>query len=419
MLRRSDRVHLQVESGLSAGITRLFSLAAGMAVANIYYNQSLLADIARTFSATTSATSLLVTLTLAGYAIGLFLLVPLADRINTRRLLVTMLLGVAVLNVGSALAPTLSMLVAFSFLSATLSVGAPILVAFASMLSLPEGRGKVTGRMMSGVLVGVLLARTVGASVTTITGSWRWMYVFAAGGALVLAVALHQRVPDVEHLSGQPERSYLGLLRSTGRNLLDRPVLQVKCILGFVVFAGFSALWSSLTWRLSASPYHFGVNAIGLVGLLGVAGALSARFVGPQVDAGRSRAVFVVLILTTALSWTLLSINNGTTLVTVLVGIVLLDLSAQGMQVCNLAGIYQAGTAERGRTTTAYACTYFLGGATGAQAAQFAYITGGWTAVCLVGLVLSAILGAIWLVEPRLTTQESTAIGAASDNVGP
>ncbi|MFC7614963.1 MFS transporter [Actinokineospora soli] len=279
-------IRMRAEAGVSSGVVGLFAVAAGLAVANIYYAQPLLTAIAAEFGVGSGSASLLVTVTTAGYALGLVLVVPLADIVNRRRLVVALLSVVAVMQAASAVAPDLPTLTAVSGVLAVSAVVAPILVAFAATLARPDQRGQVTGTVMSGVLVGVLVARTGGGLVAGWAGTWRAVHAVAAVLMVVLAVVLHRALPDVEAGS---RLGYRALLRSVVAIVREEPVLRLRCLYGFLCFAGFSALWASVAFVLAGPPHGFDEPLIGVFGLLGVVGAVAARVAGRFVDRGGRR----------------------------------------------------------------------------------------------------------------------------------
>ncbi|RLK55084.1 putative MFS family arabinose efflux permease [Actinokineospora cianjurensis] len=383
---------------MSAGMVRLFAVAAGLAVANIYYAQPLLTAIAAEFGVGSGTASALVTVTTAGYAVGLGLVVPLADILDRRRLVAAMLAAVALIQAAAAVAPSMGLLTAVSAVLAPCAVVAPIMVAFAATLAEPARRGQVTGSVMSGVLVGVLLARTGGGLVADLAGSWRAVYAVAAVLMAVLAAVLWRVLPDVRVAD---RLGYGALLRSVVTIVREEPVLRLRCAYGFLSFAGFSAFWATTAFLLAGEPYHFGPGVIGAFGLLGAVGAVAARVTGRFVDRGRGDVVTGALLGAVLLSWGLMALGGGRWIVPLVLGVVALDLGVQGVQVANLTAVYQLRPEARSRITMAYTGTYFLGGAVGAGASGAAYAAAGWLAVCGVGGLLATAALVLWAVRGR------------------
>jgi predicted MFS family arabinose efflux permease len=394
-------------AGLSRAMVALFAVAAGFAVANIYYCQPLLTAIAATFDVSSDTASMIVTAGTVGYAAGLALLMPLGDIVNRRRLVVTLLLVVAVMQTVSAAAFSISMLIAAGAVMSLTAVVAPMLVAFAATLSTPEDRGRVTGSVMSGVLMGVLLARTGGGLIAQI-GGWRTVYAVAAVLMLALALVLSRRLPKIEPNVAMP---YPKLLRSIFTILREEPVLRLRCLYGFVSFAGFNALWTSIAFLLGGPHYNYGAGAIGLFGLAGVVGAYAAKVTGPMVDRGKDHAVTGILFVVILAGWGLMGLADGAWLPALLLGVVLVDLGVQGMQVVNLAVNFRLRPEARNRITTAYMTAYFSGAVAGSAASAAAFAAGGWTTVVIVGAGFAAFALLVWVAE-TLLRKRRTVTGA-------
>lgn len=382
-----------VATGMSPGLTALFTVAAALAVANIYYAQPLLPAIARDFGVGSGAASSLVTVTTAGYAVGLVLVVPLADIRDRRQLIVTLLAVVSVMQGLAAVAPRFGLLVVLSAVLSVSAVVAPIMVAFAATLARPDQRGRVTGTVMSGVLIGVLLARTGGGLVGDLAGSWRAVHVVAAVLMVLLTAVMHWTLPDVPI---SERLGYAALLRSVVGIVRAEPLLRLRCGYGFLCFAGFNVFWASSAFLLGSSPYHFTESLIGAFGLLGVAGAVAARTTGRFVDRGREHLTTGVLLVVLLASWGAMALGGGHWLAALVVGAFALDLAVQGVHVANLSTIYQLRPEARSRVTMAYTSTYFIGGAGGSAASGAAYALGGWAGVCLVGGGAAAVALGIW-----------------------
>ena len=386
-------------AGLSPRMVMLFAVACGMAVANIYYIHPLLTGIAGTFNVSSGTTSVVVTVQQVAYVAGLALLVPLGDVRDRRRLAVTLLTLAALAEVVMAAAPTVQVLAAATALLALCTVVAPILVPFAATLAAPEERGRVSGKVISGLLMGVLLARTGGGLVAQWGGGWRTVFAVAAAMMLLLALTLRRALP---HLPPAAQLTYPALLRSVGSILREEPALQLRCAYGILSFAGFNALWTSIAFLLAGPPYSYSEGVIGLFGLAGVAGAYAARVAGPLADRGKDYPATGALFAAILLGWVLMAVNGGHWLAPLLLGVLVLDFGVQGLQVTNLSVIYRRRPEARSRMTTAYMTIYFLGGALGSAVSGAAYQARGWVAVCLAGMGFAALALAMWAAEGAL-----------------
>lgn len=372
----------------------LLALACGVSVATNYYAQALLAQIADDLRVSGAMTASLVTLAQVGVAIGIVLLVPLGDLMDRRRL-VPVLLGLASLALtAEAAAPNFPLLAAGALLASVFAATGQVIVPLAATLAPGHSRGKVIGQVMSGLLLGILLARTVAGLLASV-GGWRLVYLVAAVLVASLAVVLRRALPPTRPSStlryGRLLVSVLSLVRS-------HPTLRIRALYGLLTFAAFGAFWTCLALLLAGPPYHYGEAAIGLLSLFGAGGALAARSAGRMVDRGWLHPETGGFLLVGLAGWAI-AVAGGRQLLAVIVGMVLIDLAVQGTHIANQTAIYRLDPAARGRVTTAYMSAYFLGGGLGSAFAALAYQHAGWPGVCLVGggsLLLGLL---VWLVE--------------------
>ena len=391
-------------AGISRRLTLIMAAACGLVVANLYYAQPLLHTISQSLHVSTAEVGLLVTATQIGYAAGLLLLVPLGDLYERRRLLAAMLAVTTLGLIGAALAPSLAALaIALACVGLT-SVVAQILVPFAATLAAEHERGRVVGTVMSGLLVGILLARTASGLLAAAAG-WRAVYLIAAGLMLVLAAVLWRELPRVR----QPvDLRYRALLASVVADRARGPLVLRRGLLGALGFAGFSVFWTSAAFELAGPPYNYGEGVIGLFGLLGVAGALMASYAGRLADAGHTQASRGAMLALMAGSFGLLA-WGGHHLAPFVIGVVALDLAVQGSHILNQSDIYGLRPQSRSRITTIYMTCYFAGGAAGSALASAVYATGGWSAVCALGGGLGLVGFAVWLAEIRWPVRQPEA----------
>lgn len=372
---------------------------AGASVANLYYAQPLLQEIARTFHAGAGAAGLVVTATQVGYAAGLLFLVPLGDLVERRRLVATVLVGTAGTLAAAAAAPTLPLFAAALLLVGIASVVAQVLVPFAADLA-PDGeRGRVVGTVMTGLLLGILLARTA-AGLVAQAGGFRAIYALSAVLMVVMAALLRRALPEHKPAAAAARLGYPQLLRSISCLLRDLPVLRRRAAYGALLFASFSVFWTALAFLLSGPPYGYNQSTIGLFGLVGAAGALAASLAGRAGDRGLTRPATGFSIALTLASFALLA-AGGRSLVALLAGILALDFGVQGAQVLNQGEIYRLRPDARSRITTAYMTCYFAGGALGSVGAGAAFQRWGWAGICAMGACFSALALTIWLTELR------------------
>ena len=356
------------------------AIASGATVANLYYNQPLLPEVARSFSASLHAVGLVPTVTQIGYGLGMLLVVPLGDARERRRLVVTCIGAAAVALVAIALSPTLPSLLAASLLMGIATCVPQILVPLAAGLAPPGQRGRAVGTVMSGLLFGILLSRTLSGFVGEAVG-WRAMYFVAAALMVALAVALHIELPRSE--AHAPIR-YGMLLRSLGELLRSEPALRLHAGLGALSFAAFSAFWATLALHLNALPGHYGPRTAGSYGVVGLVGALAAPLVGKSAEARGDRRINAIAIGNILAGFVVLWLF-GNSLLGLGAGCILLDFGAQANHISNQTRIFALREGARSRLNTVYMVTYFAGGALGAYAGAIAFASFGWSGVCAVG----------------------------------
>ncbi|PBJ83952.1 MFS transporter [Lysobacteraceae bacterium NML93-0399] len=372
------------------------SVAAGIAVANIYYNQPMLGLIGADLRDARVA-AWIPMLTQLGYAAGLIALLPLGDMLERRRLIVMQFVALAAALALVALAPGLWMLAAGAVLVGALATVAQQIVPYAAQLATPERRGAAVGTVMGGLLAGILLSRTLAGMVSDAAG-WRamfWMAVpLALGAAVWMARVLPVHVPSERPRYGVLLRSLAHLWRAT-------PMLRHAAITQALLFASFSAFWTTLALHLAASPLQLGASAAGAFGIVGAAGVAVAPLAGRIADRHGPGRVVVSGTLATALAWLPMAFAPG--LVGLAIGVVILDLGVQAALVSNQHVVYGLDPAARSRLNTVFMSAMFLGGAAGSALAARAWAAHGWAGVSVVGAtlpLLAVVLQAWWRLRP-------------------
>ena len=397
--------------GISRRLVILLAVASGAAVANVYYPQPLLHTLAGAFKVSNGLAGLLITVTQIGFVVGLALLVPLGDLLERRRLITTTLCVTAVAQALATAAPSFAVFAAAAGLASVTAVVAQVIVPMSSSLAAEHERGRVVGSVMSGLLIGILLARTASGVIAGLLG-WRAVFAFAAAAMLVLAAVLRRALPRIPPTAELPYRQLLGSVLALVR---DEPVLRQRMALGAAGFGCFSVLWTSLAFLLSGAPYHYGHIVIGLFGLAGVAGASVAPVAGRLADRGHGRLATNAGLAVLLASWGVLTLGKGS-VIALLIGIVLLDLGVQGLHITNQSTIYALRPEARSRLTTAYMVANFLGGALLSALTSALYSSDGWAGVCTLGVITASLGIAVWLVATlRHRTDVRAQRGAALD----
>jgi predicted MFS family arabinose efflux permease len=383
------------EKPLTRNAVLVMAAACGFGVANIYYNQPMLAEMAADLKDPAVA-GIVPTVTQVGYALGLLLLAPLGDRFDRKKLILTELVGLVAALAVAAVAPNLAVLAAASLAVGVLTTLVQQIVPMAAHLAAPEKRGSVVGTVMSGLLIGILGGRVLSGAVAQHLG-WRAMFLIAAGLMVVLFLVLVRLLPRTAPTS---TLSYPALMRSLWHLFRGEPVLREASIVGALLFASFSAFWATLTLYLASPAYHLGPQVAGLFGLVGIAGALAAPLAGRLADRGGPRRTVGVAIVTTFLAFVVFALA-GKWLAGLVVGVLLLDLGVQGAQVSNQSRIYALQPESRSRINTVYMVLYFVGGSAGSALGALAWSYGGWLAVSGLGLALALVAVAVHLLSPR------------------
>jgi predicted MFS family arabinose efflux permease len=370
------------------------AVATGVTAANLYYAQPLLHTIGDRFGASESGTGLIVTGSQVGYAIGLALLVPAGDLFDRRRLVPWLLAGAAVLLGVAAAAPSLAVLIIAATLIGVLVVVTQILVPLAAELAGDGERGRAVGTVMTGLLLGILLARTVSGLIGAVAG-WRGVYVVGAVLTAILAVVLRFELPEERP---RPHLAYRDMLRSALHLARSEPELRRSAALGSLAFATFSVFWTTIAFLLADPPFDYSDSAIGLLGLVGAAGALAATAAGRLADRGHTRAGRLLSGALLASSFGLLWLGRDS-IAWIVVGVVVLDVGVQGTHILNQSTIYEIAPDARSRINAVYMTSYFVGGALGSAAGAFVYDRRGWGGVCVLGAALG--VGAVGLAARR------------------
>ena len=373
-----------VVTPLKARTVFAMAMACGLAVANIYYNQPMLALIEHQFASVTTI-GMIPTATQLGYALGLLLLVPLGDLVERRRLIIVQFLILTIALAGAALAPGPWSLVVASFFVGTFATVAQQIVPLAVTLSPTALRGRTIGKVMSGLLCGILFSRTLSGFVATYLG-WRamfWISVpLALFGAALMAIALPRSEPTTY-------LRYPTLLYSLRKLWCAQPLLRRATLTQAALFASFISFWTILSLHLAEPPYGYGPYVAGLFGIVGAVGVFAAPLAGHLADRRGPLLVIVIGAVVTIASWLMFGIWGMLT--GLIVGVVFLDFGVQSSLVSNQHVIYALDESARSRLNTLFMGGMFLGGSVGSTAATMAWRQEGWLGTCVIGLVFALL----------------------------
>jgi predicted MFS family arabinose efflux permease len=369
---------------ISPALTLLLAIACGLIVANIYYAQPLGGPIAAALGLPKEGAGLVVTLTQIGFAAGLLFLVPLGDLIENRRLVLG-LIGVA----------TLALLVAalssrpLPFLPAMFCIGigsvaVQVLVPYAAHLAPEAIRGRVVGNVMSGLMLGIMLARPTASFITELS-SWHVVFFLSAAVmillALVLCAVLPKRVPASQMHYGE-------LLFSMWRIVLATPILRRRALYHACLFGAFSLFWTATPLLLAGPAFHLSQGGIAVFALVGVAGAIAAPNGGRVADRGWSRPATGLAMLAVATAFLITHIGRQGSMLSLgllAAAAVLLDLGVSANMTLGQRAIFVLNAEYRSRLNALYMTTFFIGGAIGSAVGGWAFAFGGWTLTAWIG----------------------------------
>ena len=390
--------------GPNRRIVWLLALSTGCIVANIYYVQPLLADIARDFGLSVAQIGIVAMLTQIGTGLGMLFFVPLGDKYERRTLISTLLVGESLALAFVASAHNVVWLNVACFCVGAAAATVHVIVPLAAHLAPPKERGRIVGTVLSGLLIGVLLARTL-SGITGAQFGWRTVYWF--GSALMLGLAVTLRI-SLEKSEPKISVKWTTLMRSVWSLAREHAMLREAALLACVLFMSFTALWTTLVFLLRTPPYHYGTTTAGLFGLLGASSAAAAPIVGRLSDRhGPERSILVAIIAT--LSGYVLLLFFGRALAGLIAAIALVDVGVQSGHVANQSRIYSLAPEARSRINTFYMVAFFVGGALGSYLGPLGFNSGGWTGFCAIpiGALIFALASFsrnyLWLASPRQT----------------
>lgn len=371
----------------------IMTITTGFVVANIYYNQPLLNDIAVTYHISTAKVGQVAMITQVGYGIGLLFIVPLGDMFERRKLMLIDFVFMVTSLLVAAWAPNILVLLIASLFVGITSVIPQLMIPMAAHLAKPQERGKKIGFIMSGLLIGILLSRTVSGFVGEHFG-WRTMFYIAAGMMLLIWLLVYLQLPKVE---ADYTGKYATLMRSLVKLFKEEPALRLASFRGALCFASFSAFWTTIVFLLK-QHFNLGSDVAGAFGLLGALGAVAAGLMGRLSDKTNAYKLSAFTIILIIVSFIVFMVW-GYTLIGLAVGVILMDVGVQATHISNQAIIFALNPSARNRINTIYMVSYFIGGSLGTFLATIVWDKYQWNGVCTIGIALSSIVLVVHLLN--------------------
>ncbi|QQD12794.1 MFS transporter [Sphingobacterium sp. UDSM-2020] len=373
-------------------IIPVMSFSAGTIVANVYYSQPILRNIAESLGKSENAVGKIAVLAQLGYGLGMFFLLPLGDKLNRKKLILSICLTLIVMLLLLANTTNFTLLLVLSFIIGVCSTPAQIILPMSAALG-KENRGKNVGIVFSGILCGILGSRLLSGALTDL---WGWQSVFLCSAILVSisSLLLFFLLPE---MPAKFKGSYFGLLKSTISLIGQYKILRQASLLGSFTFGVFCSFWTTLTFHLSEEPFHYPASTIGLFGLIAIGGALVAPYFGKMADKGQ---VFKNLYLTVGMLFLSILVMwfFPHSIWVLIIAIFFLDIGVQATQITNFTRIYSLDEQAHSRLNTVYMTTYFIGAGTGTFFGLLSWSLGGWDFALSQMLIWSAIaLGIVWL----------------------
>jgi predicted MFS family arabinose efflux permease len=380
-----------MKSTITKPLLYLFAITAGSSVGNLFSCQPILPLLQDAFHVSARQIGWVPTATQIGYALGILFIVPLGDMVSRRKLLLVMMSLMTLASLALALAPTYPALLVASAVLGAVSIATQILTPLTAQLSDEASRGRHMGIIISGMLLGVLLSRTIAGYLAGAFG-WTSVYFFAAGLSAILTVALAATVPNTDI---QYKGTYAALMRSLYDLVKRHATLRESMLFGALFFAAFNAFWATLDFLLLEPPFRYGAREAGLFGLIGAAGAFVAPVAGRVADKRDPRVTIGLGAAVSALAFGAMWLGQSVLWV-LIIGTALMDMGIQAGHVTNQTRIYALDPASRSRFATIYVFSYFVGGAVGSATGSWAFAAWNWKGPCLFGLAVSVAVLAVY-----------------------
>lgn len=379
-----------IDKDISSGLIILLATACGIIVANLYYAQPLIGLISNEIGLSNSSAGLIVTLTQIGYVVGLLFLVPLGDIVENKKLILILLFLNAFALISMVFVKSATLLLIASFFIGLGSVAAQVLVPLVSYLSSENARGRVVGNVMSGLLLGIMLARPMSSLVADMWG-WNAIFALSATVIIVLAFVLSKVLPTRKPTA---KTNYIALLNSMWQLLRTTPILRRRAIYHACVFGAFSLFWTTVPLLLSSPAFHFSQTAIALYALVGITGAIAAPIGGRLADLGWTRpatGIALTIVIISLLLPLIIQSSSPIGIAVLVIAAILLDMGVSANLVLSQRLIFSLSPEIRSRLNGLFMAIFFLGGAVGSFIGGWAYALGGWNLTLGIGIAFPTI----------------------------
>lgn len=390
-------MELKENKGIPAYVILMMAIMAGVSVANLYYNQPLLEMIRSDLSVSEVEANLITVITQVGYALGLFLVIPMGDLYSRRKIILVCMTLAAVFASAIGFAPSIHVVWTASFFMGICSIVPQLFIPIAGQFSEPRNKARNMGYVLSGLLCGILGARVISGYIGHWLG-WRWMFFIAALMMVVSTAISLMMMPDMKrNFNG----SYASLMKSIFRIIATHPRIRVNATRAAFGFGSMLAIWSCLAFHLAGAPFYDGSDMVGTLGLCGVCGAVAASGMGKLITKYGIRRFSIVGALMQIAAW-IISYLFGNSYAGLIAAIILVDIGLQCQQLSNQSGCIEEVPEASNRANTIFMTTYFIGGSIGTFLAGLGWEMNGWTGVCVVGTLMALSSLAITLIFRKI-----------------
>lgn len=371
---------------LSKSFIFIMAMACGICAGSNYYNQPLIYSIAEALQVNAEQVALTIVIGQLSYAVGLFILVPLGDFFEKRSYICLLMCCTGFAQIGLSLSQSLPVLYGFTFLATFFSITTQVLVPFAAGLASPQKSPQIVGTLMSGLFLGILLARSIAGLLSTV---WSWHAVYLLSGIVILAfaVVMWLKLP-VARKSHQ--LTVLQIYRSLFTLAVDQPHLIRRGLAGGIGFGILALIFTTMTFILANAPYHFNDFQIGLFGIVGLAGVFATPWAGKQIAKGLENKVALICMWLLVLAWIPLFFAQQS-LLAYAGGVILAYFGLSAFHVLNQNLVYRISAQARSRINSIYMTLYFGGAALGSLVAVYTWKHWGWSVCVAVGLAMAIL----------------------------
>lgn len=394
-----QKTYLVEDKGIPAFIILMMAVVAGLSVANLYYNQSLLELIRADLGITEVQANFITVITQIGYAMGLCFITPMGDLFSRRHLVFVNMTVAAIMAVAIALAHNVWIVWVASLFLGSCSVISQFFIPLASQYSEPQNKSRNVGYVLSGLLIGILASRVISGFLGQWTG-WRVMFFIAAAIMVVCMAVVYATMPLTKN---NFQGSYLGLMRSMGRLFISSPRIRLYSVRAAFGFGSMLSIWSCMAFHLADAPFHAGSSMVGMLGLCGIVSALVASGIGKYVPRFGAKRFSMAGTLLQLIGWGVAYLF-GFTYPGIIAAIVIVDIGVQCLQLSNQSACMTEVPEAASRASSIFMTTFFIGGSLGTFCAGQGWDALGWTGVCIVGALFALIALAITLTDKEKNT---------------